>query len=185
MKKVREDKDWESMKDTQSFLRSSVTSNSLFKTPPRLTQRSCFMKWLQPCCCGHSHVAVCDGTLSCRWSSLSRGSSIHRASELLCVCVCSASTVHCFPPSFLCDGILPGRGNSSLLYAPHILCLKEGHALKYWWLIFSLLFHFYMESSITCKAFTAFFLHLKIFFLIWNIESMEEVQLQPEIHTSF
>lgn len=29
MKKVREDKDWESMKDTQSFLRSSVTSNSL------------------------------------------------------------------------------------------------------------------------------------------------------------
>lgn len=100
-------------------------------------------------------------------------------------CVCSASAVSCFPPSFLCDGILPGGENSSLLWGPHIHQLKEGHALKYWQLLISLLFHFYMENTITCKVFTAFLLHLKIFFLIWNIGNMEEVQLQPEIQTSF
>lgn len=52
-------------------------------------------------------------------------------------------------------------------------------------LLLSLLFHFYMENTIiTRKVFTAFLPHLKIFFLIWNIGSMEKVQLQPEIHIS-
>lgn len=52
-------------------------------------------------------------------------------------------------------------------------------------LLLSLLFHFYMENAIiTRKEFAAFLPHLKIFFLIWNIGSMERVQLQPEIHTS-
>lgn len=126
------------------------------------------------------HLALCPYTgysdFSCRSkSSFSRGSRIHPA-----VPVPWAASL----PASSATASSLGRNSPSfeLLNMHHP---EEVHTLKYWQLSIALLVHFYVENTTTWKVLTAFLLHLKIFLPIWNMGSMEEVQLQPEIQTSF
>ena len=82
------------------------------------------------------HLALCTSAEYCKFRlsskySLIRGSYTHHASELPARLLLQCRCCKLLPPSFPCDGILPGGGNSSLLWVPHVHHLKEAHTLKY------------------------------------------------------